>query len=117
MTVKNDISNVPTSEDRLWVALAYFFSPLVPIIILFLEDKKDRPYIKEHNVQALVYGVFLYVLWAMIGVLTLGLIGICLIPIGMAATLYELYLTYKAYQGESIDIPVITKFVKNQGWA
>lgn len=117
MTVKKSTSNSPTSDDRLWAALAYLFSPLVPFIILLLEDKKERPFIKEHNVQALIYGLALYFLWSMIGVLTLGLIGICLIPVGLAASLYELYMTYKAFQGESIEIPVITKFVKNQGWA
>ena len=117
VSVDKSSANSPTSEDRLWAALAYLFSPLAPIIILLLEDKKDRPYIKEHNVQALVYGIALYVMWSFIGLLTLGFIGLCLIPIGIAASLYEIYLAYKAYQGESIEIPVITNFVKNQGWA
>lgn len=117
MTAKKVVSGEPTSDDRLWAALAYFFSPVVPLIIMLLEDKKDRPYIREHNAQALVYGIVLYVLWSMIGVLTLGIIGLCLIPVGLAASIYVLYLTYKAFQGETVVIPVITNFVKNQGWA
>jgi uncharacterized membrane protein len=48
-----------TSDDKLWAALAYVFSPLVPIIIMLLEDKKNRPFIKAHNMQALVWGVAL----------------------------------------------------------
>ena len=31
-----------TSDDKLWALLAYIFSPLVPIIILLMEDKKSR---------------------------------------------------------------------------
>jgi hypothetical protein len=31
-----------SSDDRLFAALAYFFSPLVPVIILFAPDKKER---------------------------------------------------------------------------
>jgi uncharacterized membrane protein len=116
MAEKKAVSDV-TSEDRLWAALAYFFTPLVPIIILLIEGKKDRPFIKEHNVQALVFGIILYAGWSIIGTLTLGLIGICLWPIGIAGSLYLLYLTFKAFQGETVTIPIVTDFVKNQGWA
>lgn len=39
----------PSSDDRLMAALAYIFSPLVPIIFLLLDDKKNRPFIRAHN--------------------------------------------------------------------
>jgi hypothetical protein len=32
-----------TSDDRLFAALAYVFSPIVPIILLLMEDKKIVP--------------------------------------------------------------------------
>ncbi len=35
-----------TSDDRLWALLAYLFTPIVPVIILLLEDKKDRPFLR-----------------------------------------------------------------------
>lgn len=100
-----------TSDDRLWAALAYVFTPLVPIILLLLEDKKDRPFIKAHNTQALVWGVVLYIVTS---VLSLVLVGLCIWVLGIFV---NLYWGYKAYQGEMINIPVITDFVKNQGWA
>ncbi len=31
-----------TSDDKLWAALAYVFSPLVPIILMLMEDKKNQ---------------------------------------------------------------------------
>lgn len=100
-----------SSDDRLWSALAYVFTPLVPIIILLLEDKKNRPFIRAHNAQALVWGVIFYIV---VSVTSMIVIGLCLWPLGL---LVQLYWGYKAYQGEFVEIPVLTNFVKNQGWA
>lgn len=41
-----------TSDDKLWALLSYILTPLVPIIVLLLEDKKNRPFIKVHAMQA-----------------------------------------------------------------
>ena len=100
-----------TQNDKLLAALAYIFTPIVSIILLLLEDKKDRPFIKAHNVQALVFGVVYYLI---VSILSFAVVGLCLIPVGI---ILQLYWAYKAYQGEMVNIPVITDFVKNQGWA
>ncbi len=100
-----------TSDDQLWAALAYVFTPLVPIVLLLVEGKKDRPFIRAHNMQALAWGVVFYVL---VSILSVFVIGLCLWPLGF---LLQLWWAYKAYQGEYVEIPVITSFVKNQGWA
>ncbi|OJX41303.1 MAG: hypothetical protein BGO78_00725 [Chloroflexi bacterium 44-23] len=97
-----------TSDDRLMAALAYIFAPLVPIIFLFLEDKKNRPFIKAHNGQALVMGVIMIIITPIIAAFTFGCGGIL--------WLLMLWWGYKAYKGEYINIPVVTDFVKNQGW-
>ncbi len=99
-----------TSDDKLWAALAYAFSPLVPIIILLLEEKKNRPFIRAHNMQALIFGIILF---GVTFVTTFLIIGFC---IGIVGWLIELYWAYKAYQGEMVEIPVISDLVKNQGW-
>lgn len=98
-----------TSDDKLWAALAYFFSPITPIIIMLMADKKERPFIKAHNVQALILGILMVIILPIIASLTLG----C----GAIIGLIMWYWAYKAYQGEYIEIPVVTDFVKNQGWA
>ena len=101
-----------TSDDKLWVLLAYIFSPLVPIIILLMADKKDRPFIKANNIQALIWGVFG---WVVSGILTpVAFIG-CIV--GIAYLVITIIWAVKANKGEIIVIPVITNFVKNQGWA
>lgn len=106
-----------SDDDRLWAALAYVFTPLSPIIILLMQDKKDRPFVKAHNIQALVYGLVLTGLWMLAGVLTFALIGLCLYPFLFIAWLVALYWAFKAFQGEMVTIPVVTDFVKKQGWS
>jgi uncharacterized membrane protein len=98
-----------TSDDKLWAALAYVFSPIVPIILLLMEDKKNRPFIKAHNAQALVMGIIMIVVVPILATFTCG--------IGAILWLIMLYWAYKAYQGQYVTIPVVTDFCKNQGWA
>jgi uncharacterized membrane protein len=98
-----------TSDDRLWAALAYVFSPLVPVILFVMEDKKNRPFIKSHNAQALVLGIVLIILTPIIATITFGL--------GSLVWLVMLWFAYQAYQGKSVNIPVISDFVRKQGWA
>jgi uncharacterized membrane protein len=99
----SDFNSEITSDDKLWALLAYILSPLVPIIILVMEDKKNRPFIKAHNVQALILGV--------IAVITSSF---C---IGILVWFYMIYLGIQAYNGKTVEVPVITNFVKGQGWA
>ena len=101
----------PTSDEKLWVLLAYILSPLVPIIILLMEDKKNLPFIKAHNAQALVMGL---VIWILAGVLTVAVIGPC---IGLVGWILLIYWGIQGYQGKYVTIPVVTDFCKNQGWA
>ena len=97
-----------TSDDKLWCALSYVFSPLIPIILLLMEDKKKRPFIKFHAVQSLVVGVVLFIVVPILAVPTFG----------CATVLWFVmfYWAYKAYQGETFDIPIVTNFIKSQGW-
>jgi uncharacterized membrane protein len=94
-----------TSDDKLWAALAYVFSPLVPVILMLWDEKKGRPFIRAHNAQSLVTGIVFIV----ISSVSLG----C----GTILWLLMFWWAYKAYQGEMVEIPVISNLVKNQGWA
>jgi uncharacterized protein len=104
-----------TSDDRLWALLAYVISPIVPIIILLMEDKKNRPFLKAHTFQALAAGVVILVVTMVLGIIPL--VG-CVAPIlALAGWVYLIYLGIQAYNGQYVTIPVITDFVKKQGWA
>ena len=102
-----------TSDDKLWAMLCYVIPVIVPIIVLVMEDKKNRPFIKAHAMQSLVWGIFYFIVGLVIGVITLG-IGTCLIPIGW---ILAIYWGIQAYNGKMVNIPVITDFIKKQGWA
>ena len=102
-----------TSDDKLWAALSYVFAPIVGIIALLMEDKKARPYIKFHAVQSIAASVVFVVVAVILSTVTLGFGGLC-VPI---LWLVFLYWAYQAYQGQDVKIPVVTDFIKKQGWA
>ncbi|MCB8983711.1 MAG: hypothetical protein H6659_07810 [Ardenticatenaceae bacterium] len=99
-----------SDDDKLWALLAYVLSPLVPVIILLMEDKKQRPFIRAHNAQALAWGLVNVVVGTILSTFLCGIPSLLLWLIGC-------YWGWQAYQGQMVTIPVITDFVKNQGWA
>jgi uncharacterized membrane protein len=102
-----------TDDDKLWALLAYALAPIVPIIILLMEGKKDRPFIRAHNAQALVWGLVNVVIGSILStvlIFCLGLPSLIIWAVGV-------YWGWQAYQGNMVTIPVITDLVKNQGWA
>lgn len=99
-----------TSDDRLWALLAYIFAPIIPIVILLMADKKDRPFLKAHNMQALILGV---VEWVINFVLSFVVIG-CITSV--ITLVVNIWLGIRANKGEVFDIPVISNFVRQQGW-
>ena len=98
-----------SSDDKLVTLLAYVLTPLAPIVILLMEDKRSRPFIRAHNAQALIWGI-LIVAVSIVGVVCLFVPSFLMWAIGV-------YWGIKAYQGEYVNIPVITDLAKNQGWA
>ncbi len=47
-----------TSDDKLWALLAYVVTPVVPIILMLMEDKKNRPFLRGAQCPgALVLGI------------------------------------------------------------
>jgi uncharacterized protein len=99
-----------TSDDKLWALLAYIFTPVVPIILLLMEDKKNRTFIRAHNYQALALGVIQVVLWALSFTCVTAILGLLLF-------VAQIYWGIQAYNGNYVTIPVVTDFIKRQGWA
>jgi len=62
-----------TDDDKLWALLSWIFSPIVPIIVLLLEDKKVRPFIKYNAIQALVVSVVGYAISAILSAVSVWL--------------------------------------------
>jgi uncharacterized membrane protein len=99
-----------TDDDKLWALLGWIFAPIAPIIILLLQDKKERPFIKYNVMQALVFGI---AGWVVSGVLSAVVIG-CFVGIGLL--IYQIYLGIQAYNGNWVTVPFLTDFVKKQNW-
>ena len=105
-----------SSDDKIWALLSYLFGIIFPIIILLMEDKKNRPFLKAHYIQALAYWVAVGVISAILGILTFFIAGAAGICVGTLALIPAIIWGIKAYHGEYVTIPVITDFVKKQGW-
>jgi uncharacterized membrane protein len=106
----NDIND----QDKLMAALAWIFWPLA-IIILLVPDMKDRPFQKYHAVHSLAFSVAIVVLTIILAACTffIGGAGACL-PLLLVIAVF--YWAFKSYQGEYVEVPWLTNFVKGQGW-
>jgi uncharacterized membrane protein len=94
-----------TQDDKLWSLLSWLIWPIA-IIVLLMDDKKNRPFIKYNAVLSLALSV---IAW---GSSIIG-IGLCLGPL---AFIYSIVLGIQSYQGKSVTVPVLTDFVKKQHW-
>ena len=104
MTDQDELINGISKEDRLWAALAYAFSPITPIVIYLLDEQKNKPFIRAHLAQAFILGLF----YTLIVAVTLGCASILWVCM--------LYFAFKAYQGEQINIFILSDFIKDQDW-
>ena len=99
------INSEITSDDKLWALLSWLIWPIA-IVVLLMDDKKTRPFIKYNAVNSLALSV---IAW---GSSIIG-IGLCLGPL---AFIYSVVLGIQSYQGKLVTVPVLTDFVKKQGW-
>ena len=92
-----------TEDDKFWALLAYIFSPFIPPMIMIMDNKKDRPFIIVHVFQAFIIGLIGIVMW--------------FFCFRFLVWFYQIYLGLQAYQGRYAQIPLITDFFKELGWA
>lgn len=98
-----------TSDDKLWAALGYPIG-IIAIIVLLMESKRVRPFIKYHAVQSIALNI---VLWIIMIILSVTVIGAVCAPLVWLVTLWP---AFDSYKGNYTEIPVISNFIKNQGW-
>jgi uncharacterized membrane protein len=92
-----------TSDDRLWAALSWLpvspLYPLIAILVLLLEEKKDRPFIRYNAILSLATGAVLIP----VSIVTLGL--------GALGYLAFFWWAYQAYQGEKVQVPFVSDWI------
>jgi|GEM_PF-4637419 len=59
-----------TSDDKLWSALSYVFAPIVGVIVLLIEEKKARPFIKYHAVQSIAASIAFFIVSVVLSIVT-----------------------------------------------
>ncbi|KAF0107585.1 MAG: hypothetical protein FD146_1619 [Anaerolineaceae bacterium] len=107
-----------TSDDKIWAALGYPFA-LIALIMLLIEGKKNRPFIKYHAVQSLALTVVLIIaeiiLGCILGAITFFIAGA---GAGLVGLLWfvTLWPAIEAYNGKYLALPWIGDFIKKQGW-
>ena len=101
-----------TDDDKLWGMLSWlpWVGWILAIIALVIEPQKDRPFVRHHAIQSLAANVVLSVISIILGV---TVILACIAPF---LWLILIWPAVKAYQGEMVQLPVVTDFCKNQGW-
>lgn len=88
-------------NDKLIATLSYIFVVIVSIVVL-VTDMKNKPFLKYHAYQSLVFGI---AIWILPTVLSFVVVGLCLIPFALIAQFYYAYL---AYTKGVFTIPLIT---------
>ncbi len=100
--------NVNPDKKYLLVFLMYALPVLGTLIVAADDTRRDLPFYKQHLAQALCYGVVSILFGSLLS-------SFFFVPIGL--WLVGCYWGYQAYQGLPVTIPVITDFVRSQGWA
>ena len=100
-----------SDDDKLWALLGWI-TGVVALIALLMDDKKERPFIKYNAVMALAVVVVIAVLVSIFSVIIP-----CFGSITVVAFVYPIYLGIQAYQGKWVEVPWLTDFVQQQGWA
>ena len=114
--VSGSMAKKPAGQDSaLLSALSYIF--FIVAVLVYMIKKEDK-IARLHAVQAMLMDVAFMVFWFIGFAITFVsfftfVLPFILIPLMMLAmlcyTAYKLYLAWKAYNGESIVIPVITR--------
>jgi uncharacterized membrane protein len=90
-----------TTEDKQWALLCYLVPPLTGLMILFIEDKAKRPFLMYHALLSIALGA-------------LGTVLFCIYPL---IWFYCIYLGILAYQGKTVEVPFLSDWIREQGWA
>jgi uncharacterized membrane protein len=106
---------------NLAAALSYLFPPIGGIVLFVIE--KESRFVRFHAAQAIMVGLALFAVWLVV-TLVIGIVGIVPLLGGMVAALLTfavgagafllwLVLTWRAWQGEEWQLPVLGDYARN----
>lgn len=117
---------VPNDDERLMGMLIHLLNLLTGFIgplILWLIKKDESRFIDHHGKEALnfaisllIYSTCLVALFIVVGVLTLGIGFLVLMPLffafGVAVWIFEILACVQAYQGSWYHFPLTIRFIR-----
>ena len=121
-----------TSDEKTWAVLAHVSILLAAItvgllgpvaaFVIWLVKKDESDYVAKQALQALIYqivvAVLSWIMWGAIVLLSIAVIGICLIPLGLlldlAAIGYGCYAAYACSLGQEFKYPLIWEMIATQ---
>lgn len=121
-----DQPTAPSDNDKVLAGLSYVSQIVLPVIlplVLLLSDEGKRSaFVRHHSVQSLALLVISILYEMVVGtvVLVIGAVVPCLLAILWVLFLVPLvplvYYGWKAFQGEYVEMPWLTAFLKQNNW-
>lgn len=96
-------------NDKLIAALAYIICPLLGIIVL-LTDMKNKPFLKFHAYQSIVFGIAIAIVWFISIPLIFIAVG-CIT--GLVALVAQIFVAYQVYTKGIYKIPFVSDLTYN----
>lgn len=101
-----------SNENRILAALGY---PIwIVALVALLTDMKQNRFMRTHAVQALGYNIAFWIvifgLSIIIGILGLWQLYFLVRLAELAWLVVALVYAYRAYQGQTFDIPIVSQF-------
>jgi uncharacterized membrane protein len=98
-------------------ALCYLLGLVTGIIFLVLEPYNRNPRIKFHAWQSILLNIAWVAFWIVLSMVTsvMTFFALFLFPlVGLAGFFLWLFLMWKAYNNQQVEIPVISQFARQQ---
>ncbi len=122
-TAAGSTAPAPVSEnDKLLAGLSYlsqFVVPIIlPLILLLSDDTKKNPFVRHHAVQSLgLFGAAVaFEIVAVIVNVVLAFLACILWVLFLLPAVPFIYYGVLAFQGKYVEIPYLTKFLKQNNW-
>jgi len=100
----------PSSNAKMIALLGWIFAPL-GIIAIFLDDFKADMFVRSHVIQAAALVLAVWVINAILSATVI--LALIALPLGLLLFIYQVFMAIQAYNGKSVEVPVIYGFVKN----
>jgi uncharacterized membrane protein len=100
----------PSSNAKLIALLGWIFAPL-GLIAIFLDDYKGDMFVRAHVIQAAALVVAVWVINAILSATVI--LALIAFPLGVLLFIYQVFMAIQAYNGKSVQVPVVYGLVKN----